>query len=309
MHRPLRQITDCSEAELDALLRHDGIALDFGAVRSLVRANVPGLAKALRRTYGAFDIDSPTGIFDVVATLRPAKGIRRYLRRQIELVVDGSSIFEPFPSDTHLPLLEWGTNFLIAERSAFHLLLHAGVVERDGRAVILPAVPGSGKSTLTAALATRGFRLLSDEFGVVRLSDGMLLPLLRPIALKNASIDVISRYAPDESIGPAFPRTRKGTVAHLAPSRDAFLRRAEPAEPVMIVFPQFNPAVEFALRAERPGRAFTRLAVNSFNYEMLGPVAFEAVAGLIDRCGAFDLVYSDLDRAVGAIGDLVAQAS
>jgi predicted ATPase len=29
--------------------------------------------------------------------------------------------------------------------------------------VILPAPPGSGKSTLCAALVTRGWRLLSDE--------------------------------------------------------------------------------------------------------------------------------------------------
>jgi predicted ATPase len=33
------------------------------------------------------------------------------------------------------------------------------VVERDGHALILPAMPGSGKSTLTAALVQRGWRL------------------------------------------------------------------------------------------------------------------------------------------------------
>ena len=43
------------------------------------------------------------------------------------------------------------------------LLLHAGV-ERDGLALICPP-SWSGKSTLTAALSLRGWRLLSDEFG------------------------------------------------------------------------------------------------------------------------------------------------
>ena len=100
--------------------------------------------------------------------------------------------WSPFPLDTPLPLLEWGTNYVIATRLFCYLLLHAGVVERGGRAIVMPALPGSGKSTLTAALTLRGFRLLSDEFGVVRLGDARLLRMLRPLALKNESIDVIA---------------------------------------------------------------------------------------------------------------------
>ena len=56
------------------------------------------------------------------------------------------------------------------------LLLHAGAVERGGGAVLLPAQPGSAKSTLAAALACSGFRLLSDQFGVVSLDDGLCCP-------------------------------------------------------------------------------------------------------------------------------------
>ena len=40
------------------------------------------------------------------------------------------------------------------------------------------------------------YRLLSDEFGAVRLRDVRLLPLVRPISLKNESIDVMKRFAP-----------------------------------------------------------------------------------------------------------------
>jgi len=186
------------------------------------------------------------------------------------------------------------------------LLLHAGVVELNGSGVILPALPGSGKSTLTAALATRGFRLLSDEFGVVRFSDGQLLPLLRPVALKNESIDVIAQFSPQARIGPRFPKTRKGTVAHLAPDEDAVSRRHEPARPALIVFPRYDARVELKLEPEKPSRAFGRLAVNSFNYEMLGPAAFEAVTRLISTCRVYSLAYRDLDRAVAAIRELLA---
>ena len=242
----------------------------------------------------------------MTVSLRRSRGLRRYLRPQVELVADGGAVFAPFPADTHLPLLEWGINYLFATRLGFHLLLHAGVVELDGRAAILPAMPGSGKSTLTAALAARGFRLLSDEFGVVRFSDGKVLPLLRPVALKNESIDVIATFAPQATIGPRFPKTRKGTVAHMAPDARAVESRHVPATPALILFPRYDPQVDCLVEPERRSLAFTRLSINSFNYEMLGSAAFDAVAQLIESCRAYRLVYSDMDRAIAAIRDLLA---
>ena len=75
-------------------------------------------------------------------------------------------------------------------------MLHAAVVERNGSALFLPAMPGSGKSTLCAALTYRGWRLFSDEFGLIEPARGAVLPLPRAIPLKNRSIEVIRRFAP-----------------------------------------------------------------------------------------------------------------
>ena len=287
-------------------LGNEGVGLDFGAARARILGDPPGFAPAFAAVYPGFELGPPSGFFDVTVRLRRAHGLRRYVRPQVELVADGRTMFAPFPADTHLPLLEWGMNFLFAERLSFHLLLHAGVVELGGSAVILPAMPGSGKSTLTAALATRGFRLLSDEFGVVRLADSNLLPLLRPVALKNESIDVIAKFAPTAAIGPRFPKTRKGTVAHMAPDANAIENRHQPARPGLIVFPRYDPTVECVLEPERRSHAFSRLSVNSFNYEMLGPAAFDAVTRLIECCRVYRLAYSDLDRAISTIRELLA---
>lgn len=41
--------------------------------------------------------------------------------------------------------------------------IHAAALEKDGRALILPAMPGSGKSTLSLALLREGMGLLSDD--------------------------------------------------------------------------------------------------------------------------------------------------
>jgi HprK-related kinase A len=227
------------------------------------------------------------------------------MRPQIRFFVDGSFPFEPFPVCNHLPFLEWGMNWSIAHRSNIHLLLHAGVVEKNGQGIVLSALPGSGKSTLTAALVASGYRHFSDEFGVLRLRDHKLIPLLRPIALKNDSIAVILGLRPDVVIGPVFRGTRKGDVAHMAPDAESVARRSEPAEPRLILFPKFVPGAATKLEPEQPSRAFSRLSVNSFNYELLGPESFQALADIVGRCHAYSLHYSDLASAVSAVDRLV----
>src|SRR5512137_723767 len=130
------QVADLELRALRELIAGDGIGLDFGAARARVRADAPGFAEAFRFVYQGFEIGEPAGFFDVTVRLRRAHGLRRYLRPQVEFVADGAAVFAPFPAETHLPLLEWGMNFLFAERLGFHLLLHAGAVEFGGRAVI-----------------------------------------------------------------------------------------------------------------------------------------------------------------------------
>jgi HprK-related kinase A len=291
--------------EVERLLRREGLGLAFGPARVRLRSEVGALAPALQRVYAAYPVEAPGGFYDVSARLAPAGGLRRFVRPQVSFWLDGESPFEPFPADTHLPLVEWGVNWAIAMRLNQHLLLHAGVVERGGRAVLLPALPASGKSTLTAALASRGYRLLSDEFGVVRLGDALLLPMPRPVALKNESIAIIRAFAPGAVIGPEFPKTRKGTVAHLAPDAASVAARHTPAAPALIVFPKYTPGIGVEVEPAPKARAFAQLSVNAFNYELLGPAGFDAVGAIVSRCGCYQLRFGDLDAAIEQIGRLL----
>ncbi|HQX48181.1 MAG TPA: HprK-related kinase A, partial [Steroidobacteraceae bacterium] len=219
-------------------------------------------------------------------------------------IVDGRAPHEDMPAGQALPVLEWGINLVIALRYHCYLMLHAAVLERGGRALLLPAWPGHGKTTLCAALAHRGWRLFSDEFGLVRPGTRELVPIPRPMPLKNASIDVIRRFAPEAFLGPVIPGTRKGTIAHVRPPAQSVARARETAPAAWIVFPRWEAGATLSLEEMPKSAGYMQLATNAFNYEMLGEPGFETARGLVDGARCYRLVYSDLDEAVAALGAL-----
>jgi len=302
----LALVADIPSPELARLLCGEGLTVRLGAARFRIRSDVDDIVVPLAAVYGRFPLEPSSGFCDVTASVLRVGGLRRHLRPQVELVVDGTSPFAPFPASVHLPLLEWGLNFAFTERCTHYLLLHSGTVERDGIGVVMPAVPGSGKSTLTAGMVGSGrFRLLSDEFGVLSLETGLLHPMLRPIALKNASIDVIRSRFPAVTMGPVFHGTRKGDVAHMAADAASVSRIDDAVQPGLVLFPKFQAGASLSVDEIDAAQAFSKLTVNSFNYEFLGAAAFDSVHALVRRSVCRRLVFGDLDQAIHAIEILV----
>jgi len=250
---------------------------------------------------------SDENVFHFHVRLDERRGFPRVDKRVVRFSVDGRAPHEDMPAAQALPVLEWGINLVIALRSHSFLMLHAAAVENGGRAILLPAAPGQGKTTLCAGLSLRGWRLLSDEFGLIRPGHTELIPVPRPMALKNESIDVIRRFEPEAVIGPEISNTRKGTVAHVKPSAQSIdeMRQAAPAH--WIVFPRWRHEASTSLTEVSKAEGFMFLATNAFNYELLGEAAFHTVAGLVNQTRCFRFEYSDLDDAVEMLTDFAAR--
>ncbi len=280
--------------------------LDVGAARLAVASPIERLHKHLDLVYPHHKPITQPLFADARVALLPGSRFRPR-GRQVTLWADGQRPFEPYPYDCALPLFEWGSNYLLSQRLNAYLLLHAGVVARNDRALILPAAPGAGKTTLSCALHLAGWRFLSDEFGVIDMETGELLPMVRPAPLKNRSIDVIGGR-PGAVLGPVFPKTRKGDVAHFVPDRESFLARHQRAQPVLVVFPRFQAGAASQCAPVPRAQAAMRIGLNSFNYQALGPLGLEAVVALARRTVAYELVYGDLDDAIAHIEVLFERA-
>lgn len=294
-----------TSAALAARLRDTGLHFRTGQFQVGIRSPMPALAVTIARLYADYPLASADGFTDFHVQLLPSTGLRRWIRPQVNFEFDGATPFKPLPADQAFPLFEWGLNWCVSSSANAFLIIHAAVVEKDGCAVILPAPPGSGKSTLCAALINRGWRLLSDELTLVRTDDGKIVALPRPVSLKNASIDIMQAYAPAAVFSPKVFDTAKGTIAHMKPPSESVRRAGEPARPAWIIFPKYEAGAATRLAPLTPAQAFMRLADNCFNYSTLGVGGFRTIAGLMDSCSCHDFTYSVIDEAIATFAALV----
>jgi HprK-related kinase A len=281
-----------------------GIQVQTGPFIVRIRSGIEDFAPLFKRFYARFPVVLESAIADFHIHMKQPRSLRRWWRPQALFMLDGQSPFLPYPLSHAFPLFEWGLNYSIAMRAHQYLMLHSAAVERAGKVMLLPAWPGCGKSTLCAALVSRGWRLFSDEFGLVRIGDGQLVPLPRPTPLKNKSIDVIRDFAPAVEIGPAFHGTRKGTVAHLR-TPDASVEQAHiQAPPAWLVFPRYRAGAPLRLKPIDMPQAFLKLANNSFNYQLMGLQGFQAVTRIVRHCDSYILSYSNLEEAIDRLNQL-----
>lgn len=246
-----------------------------------VRSTDSGLAEALRWHLAPFRRPTPARR-RFVAWFYPEDGADP---GDLQYVRNGDRKRVGPPADL-LNYAVWDLHALVAKRTRDFLLLHAGAVERDGSAVILPAPPESGKSSTTIALLEAGFGYLSDELGAIDPVTGRVYPYPKRIWVTEGSFELfpdlegrlhdrdglsgqlVKRYVRPEDLG--APVGRAGPVR-------------------LVVFP--TAYHHGAPRLTRLGKAEAvhRLVANAFNLPIYGERGLERLAQIGREAPAYRL--------------------
>ena len=88
--------------------------------------------------------------------------------------IDLESVLDAFESNLQLMVAEW---------SPLRIFIHAGAVEWNGRAIVIPGSSFSGKTTLVKHLIQAGANYYSDEYAVLDRR-GWVHPYPRPLGLR-----------------------------------------------------------------------------------------------------------------------------
>jgi HprK-related kinase A len=288
--------------ECSRRLAQQAIVLRLGPFTARIGSPLGDVAGSVRRLYHDFHVAPDDEGARFALSIEQPGSLRRYLRPQVQLVFeDALGPFEPLPRRLAPALVEWGLNWCIGNHGHEFLVIHAAALERGGRVLMLPAPPGSGKSTLCVALATRGWRLLSDEFTLVDPANGDIVPVPRPMALKNGSIEIMQQWAPHLVFGPEVIGTEGTRIAYARPPRDAVARASERARPGWIVMPRYGAEQAPATWRIPRGRALVMLADNAFNHTMQGQRGFELLAAIAETAPACRITYPDVQSAVDLV--------
>lgn len=267
-----KAIRDPARREARAALGGAGLRFACGPFVAELRAPLVSIADDFAARYADVPL-SEAAIVDYPFAFRRAPGRFGFVTKQITLHRPGAAPLGPVDPARAVSLL--GSALVQAIDASAHdfAVTRAAVLERHGFALVLPG-PCGNAAALAAALAPRGWRLLSLARALLRLADGALLPL--PL--------------PDETLAPAL-------------LRQALQRGADPARARWIVFLGRGDGGA-ALEPLPKARALFGLVEATANQAAIGTAGFDRLAQAVDGAGCYALRATMVDQA--AIDDAAA---
>ena len=173
------------------------------------------------------------------------------------------------------------------------VLLHAGAVERDGRAIVVAGESGRGKSTLTAALVQAGFNYVTDELVLIDPLTAHVEPYPKALDLSAESHTLLGLGDP-AGIG------LQGTGVPRRPRLIVRGRRARPARAARRPLRRRSRADD-GVRSLAPVDALVELLRSTFAETFILPDALGTLARLCTVTPAIGLDRMPLDAAVDAV--------
>lgn len=199
------------------------------------------------------------------------------------------------PADEAVPALKaLLTEDVLASLGA-KIALHAALLVRNAKGLLICGAPGAGKTTLTLALLEAGFACGGDDIALLG-ADGRVQGVPFAPALKRGSWDLVDGMRETIGAAPIHRRLDGKRVRYIA-SIPYAPREAVPLGTIVLLRRRRKGPV--AICEAEPARVLSELFAGAFTpAQRLGLPQFETLLGAIRGARAVELSYSRLDEAV-----------
>jgi hypothetical protein len=176
--------------------------------------------------------------------------------------------------------------------------VHASAISSGKGAVLFTASSGSGKSTFAAMLLKQGYKVFSDDFSPISLTNPQVYSFPEGISVKNRSLHVLQPYFPE--LGEYENSLPDQVYEVFLPISEGELPKPEPVK--AIVFLRYNPEVELEFKPVSNLDAMDR-----FLQQLWLPPTTEVAGQFMDwffQVPCYTLTYSNTKKAISSVAKL-----
>lgn len=283
------------------------LAIDIDS--GICRYHIEGLTQdaycELKLLYDDAASDQTVGFVDYYIHLDDTSFLRKYIRPQKVVKIEGQRPFNPVSPAKLLPSVEWALNWSLAAFEHQKLVFHSSVVVKNGQAVLFPAVSGSGKTTLATYLGANGWQMFSDELSIIDLNTNLVNPLFRPSSLKNESIEVIKSTCTACDFSKVTKNTHKGDIGHAKLYSFKEFKSFVKTPIEAVVFPQFKRGSDTNISILSKAEGFAAILRHNFNYDVLGIDGFRTLTLIAQNSRFYYVEYSDLEDMAALLDEIL----
>ena len=178
---------------------------------------------------------------------------------------------------------------------------HASAVTDGKEAVLFVAPCGGGKSTIASLMLANGYKLISDDFVPLAMSEPEVYAFPAGISVKEAAIPLMSRFFPELSQINLKHRNRSGRYGVFLPFPDDSLSIRN-VKARAIVFVQYDKSVGCSLKKVTNSEFMERFLTESWIAD--NPEAAGRFIEWFFDLEVYSLRYSDNKKAVGMVAKL-----
>ncbi|MCC7452356.1 MAG: hypothetical protein IT324_33450 [Anaerolineae bacterium] len=257
--------------------------------RVVIEADDPALVEQLTTFY---QLMPAADDLPVAGTLT----IDQRAGEQPRLVRDHQTVL---PLDAALPVARHvihAVTAILMEARPDRLWFHAGAAAHGDWAVLLPGLPGRGKSTLVGNLCMFGWRYLSDEIAPLDYTAGTVMAYPQMPWMRK-------------DIGEDLPEARLYELQKTAIAITPEMVCRQPMPIGAVVCPDFRRGAASELAPCSPATAVLKLLQSCVNFAEHREQAIAAVQRLVLSIPVYALVFSDGQAAARLVSDALCDAA